>query len=48
MVVIGIDYDAGVVHRNDSGVRAGRDEQVSIATFEEAWSASDNFAVVTA
>ncbi|CQD22131.1 Papain-like cysteine protease AvrRpt2 [Mycobacterium lentiflavum] len=48
VVVIGIDYDAGVVHLNDSGVRAGQDEQVSIATFEEAWAASDNFAVVTA
>ncbi|MEM6106261.1 C39 family peptidase [Mycobacterium sp. 050272] len=47
VVVIGIDYDAGVVHLNDSGARAGRDEQVSIATFEEAWAASDNFAVVT-
>jgi Peptidase_C39 like family len=47
VVVIGIDTDAGVVHLNDSGVRAGRDEQVSIATFEEAWAASDNFTVVT-
>ncbi|GLE53897.1 C39 family peptidase [Mycobacterium montefiorense] len=47
VVVIGIDTDAGVVHLNDSGVRTGRDEQVSLATFEEAWAASDNFAVVT-
>lgn len=47
VVVIGIDTGAGVVHLNDSGVPSGRDEQVSIATFEEAWAASDNFAVVT-
>jgi predicted double-glycine peptidase len=47
VVVIGIDTKAGVVHLNDSGVKAGRDEQVSIATFEAAWDTSDNFAVVT-
>jgi predicted double-glycine peptidase len=47
VVVIGIDTKAGVVHLNDSGVKAGRDEQVSIATFEAAWNTSDNFAVVT-
>jgi hypothetical protein len=35
------------VHLNDSGSRSGRDEQVSIATFEQAWATSDNFAVVT-
>ena len=47
VVVIGIDTSAGVVHLNDSGVRAGRDEQDSIATFEAARNTSDNFAVVT-
>jgi hypothetical protein len=47
VVVIGIDTGAGVVHMNDSGIKAGRDEQVSIGTFEAAWAASDNFAVVT-
>jgi predicted double-glycine peptidase len=47
VVVIGIDTKAGVVHLNDSGIKAGRDEQVSIATFEQAWATSDNFAVVT-
>ena len=47
VVVTGIDTRAGVVHLNDSGSRAGRDEQVSIATFEQAWKTSDNFAVVT-
>lgn len=47
VVVIGIDTTAGVVHLNDSGTDSGRDEQVSIATFEEAWATSDDFAVVT-
>jgi predicted double-glycine peptidase len=47
VVVIGIDTQANLVHLNDSGIRAGRDEQVSIATFEAAWNTSDNFAVVT-
>jgi hypothetical protein len=47
VVVIGVDTAANVVHLNDSGIAAGRDEQVSIATFEAAWRTSDNFAVVT-
>jgi hypothetical protein len=47
VVVTGIDTKAGVVHLNDSGANAGRDEQVSIATFETAWATSNNFAVVT-
>jgi hypothetical protein len=47
VVVTGIDTKAGVVHLNDSGIAAGRDEQVSIATFGAAWGTSDNFAVVT-
>jgi hypothetical protein len=45
VVVIGIDTKAGVVHLNDSGSKVGRDEHVSIATFEAAWNTSDNFAV---
>jgi Peptidase_C39 like family len=47
VVVTGIDTKANVVHVNDSGIKAGRDEQVSLATFQAAWRASDNFAVVT-
>ncbi len=47
VVVTGIDDKAGVVHLNDSGARAGRDEQVSIATFEQAWATSGNFTVAT-
>jgi hypothetical protein len=47
VVVTGIDNKANVVHLNDSGAKAGCDEQVSLATFEAAWATSDNFAVVT-
>ncbi len=47
VVVTGIDTQARVVHLNDSGVRGGRDEQVSIDTFEQSWNTSDDFAVIT-
>ena len=47
VVVTGVDARAGVVHLNDSGIPNGRDEQVSIATFETAWATSHNFIVVT-
>jgi hypothetical protein len=47
VVVIGFDTTAGVVHLNDSATPDGRDEQVSIATFEQAWAAGHNGAVVT-
>ena len=47
VVVTGIDTKTGVVHLNDSGVEAGRDEQIPIATFEQAWAPNHNSAVVT-
>jgi Peptidase_C39 like family len=47
VVVTGIDTQDRIVHLNDSGVRGGRDEQVSIETFEQSWNTSDNFAVIT-
>jgi hypothetical protein len=47
VVVTGVDTKADVVHLNDSGIRSGRDEQVSLTTFEKAWATSDNLAVVT-
>lgn len=46
LVVTAVDTDAGVVHLNDSGTEDGADEQVSIATFERAWQASDHDMVV--
>jgi hypothetical protein len=47
VVVTGIDPEAGVVHLNDSGIVNGRDEQVPIATFEQAWAPNYNSAIVT-
>lgn len=45
--VIGIDVRAGVVHLNDSGNGHGRDEKVSIASFEAAWATSHDYATTT-
>ena len=47
VVVTGIDPHAGVVHVNDSGIKSGRDERVSLATFEKSWATSQDLAVVT-
>ena len=47
VVVTGIDPRAGVVHLNDSGVLNGRDEQVPIVTFKQAWAPNHNSAIVT-
>jgi hypothetical protein len=47
VVVTGIDTQTGTVHLNDSGIKTGRDERVSLATFEKAWATSQNRAVVT-
>jgi len=47
VVVTGIDARSGVVHLNDSAMPTGRDEKVSIATFERAWAPNHHSAVVT-
>ena len=47
VVVTGVDTKAGVVHLNDSGIRSGRNEQISLTTFEKAWATSHDLAVVT-
>jgi Peptidase_C39 like family len=47
VVVTGIDTNTGVVHLNDSGIKTGRDEQVSVATFIRAWAASHDEMTVT-
>jgi ABC-type phosphate transport system auxiliary subunit len=36
-----------VVHLNDNGIMNGRDEQVPIATIEQAWAPNHNSAIVT-
>ena len=47
VVVTGFDTKTGVVHLNDSGIDAGRDEQIPVATFERAWAPNYNSAIVT-
>jgi Peptidase_C39 like family len=47
VVVTGIDARSGVVHLNDSAINTGRDEKVSMATFEEAWAPNYHSAIVT-
>src|ERR1700758_3596808 len=45
VVLTGIDSRSGVVHLNDSAINTGRDEQVPIPTFEQAWAPNYNSAV---
>ena len=47
VVVTGIDTRSGVVHLNDSAIHTGRDEQVFVATFEQAWAPNFHSAIVT-
>jgi Peptidase_C39 like family len=47
VVVTGIDTRSGVVHLNDSAIDTGRDEKVSITTFEQAWAPNFHSAIVT-
>jgi hypothetical protein len=46
VVVTGVDTRAGVVHLNDSGTPNGRDEQIPLATFTQAWSTGNNLLIV--
>jgi len=47
VVVTGVDTRTGIVHLNDSGTPNGRDEQVSAATFAQAWATGNNLLIVT-
>ena len=47
VVATGVDTRTDVVHLNDSGTPTGRDEQVPMATFAQAWSTGDNLLIVT-
>jgi hypothetical protein len=47
VVVTGIDTANGVVHLNDSGTKKGRDEQIPLELFLQAWATSHDFMVVT-
>jgi hypothetical protein len=46
VVVTGVDTRVGVVHLNDSGTPNGRDEQIPMATFTQAWSTGNNLLIV--
>ncbi|MGB9225565.1 C39 family peptidase [Mycobacterium sp.] len=48
LVVTGVDTGNETVHLNDSGSRQGRDEQIPLALFMQAWGASNDLMVVTA
>ncbi|MEZ0362330.1 C39 family peptidase [Mycobacterium sp. pUA109] len=47
VVVTGVDTGADIVHLNDSGTPNGRDEQIPMATFTQAWATGDNLLIVT-
>jgi hypothetical protein len=47
VVVTGVDTANNVVHLNDSGNPEGRDEQIPMVLFVQAWDASDELMVVT-
>lgn len=47
VVVTGVDTGTNMVHLNDSGTPNGRNEQIPMATFSQAWSTSDDLLIVT-
>ncbi len=47
VVVTGVDTRADMVHLNDSGIPTGRDEQVPMATFAQAWATGNNQLLIT-
>ena len=47
VVVTGIDTANNLVHLNDSGIKTGKDEQVPLALFMQAWDTSGEFVITT-
>src|ERR1700722_15337298 len=47
VAVTGVDTAANVAHVNDSGTPDGRNEQIPMATFSQAWTTSDDLLIVT-
>jgi predicted double-glycine peptidase len=43
----GVDARADIVHLNDSGTPNGRDEQIPMATFTQAWATGNDLLIVT-
>ncbi|HEX5252298.1 MAG TPA: C39 family peptidase [Mycobacterium sp.] len=46
VVVTGVDTRNNIVHLNDSGTPSGRNEQIPLATFTQAWATSTNLLIV--
>ncbi|CAM3352939.1 hypothetical protein BST27_28455 [Mycobacterium intermedium] len=47
VVVTGVDTANNIVHLNDSGTPKGKDEQIPLDLFVQAWATSHNFMTVT-
>ncbi len=47
VVVTGVDTANNVVHLNDSGTPNGRDEQIPLNVFSQAWATSNDLLIVT-
>ncbi|MBW0019132.1 MAG: C39 family peptidase [Mycobacterium sp.] len=47
VVVTGIDTANNIVHLNDSGIKTGRDEQISMQLFMKSWDTAGEMVVVT-
>jgi Peptidase_C39 like family len=47
VVVTGVDTRSGIVHLNDSGTPNGRNEQIPLATFTQAWATGNDLLIVT-
>jgi peptidase C39-like protein len=47
VVVTGVDTGTDIVHLNDSGIPSGRDEQIPMATFTQAWATGNDMLIVT-
>jgi len=47
VVVTGVDTRSDIVHLNDSGTPNGRNEQIPMATFTQAWATGNDLLIVT-
>jgi hypothetical protein len=47
VVVTGVDTRNDIVHLNDSGTPNGRDEQIPLATFTQAWATGNDLLIVS-
>jgi hypothetical protein len=47
VVVTGVDTRNHIVHLNDSGIATGRNEQIPMATFTQAWATGNDLLIVT-